>query len=117
MNCKSSDEFISWAHQTASSFQLTAHHVYIATNEKNVSILEQISREGFLTVANLTSKLSSLESFIFEAQLMIDALYFFGSYGTSTIDDQIGAERHLQGKSNMLPLGEKASAGKSRAEN
>ena len=77
--------------------------------------MEQLSQTGFITVANLPYKLSSLDNFIFEAQLMIDAQYFFGSYGTSTIDDQIGAERHLQGKSDMLPLGEKANTGKSRA--
>ena len=60
--------------------------VYISTNEENRTALNELQRHGFKLYSDLglPNSLSSLDKFVIDLQLMIDADYFL-AWGTSAI--------------------------------
>ena len=60
--------------------------IYISTNEENTTVVKELQRYGFKVFNNLglPGSLSSLDKFIVDLQLMIDADYFF-AWGSSPI--------------------------------
>lgn len=103
-NCKSVDEFSVRLRKLADEYNLRPPQIYIATNENNSSIISILRDQGFKTNQNLDRKLSSLESIIFESQLMIASELFFvsGKPGVSIIHNQISIARKFDGKQGAI---------------
>ena len=101
--------------------------IYVATNEKDKTLLKILSKNGFQTfdgtntakISNSSSNFNSYTPLTVEVQLMLDADLFL-AWGASQIDDVIQYERrmrkkpycvHTAGESqrycNMLMLGDK----------
>jgi len=64
--------------------------LYLATNEGNETVLRKFSSAGFITFRDLRLRLNSLEQFIVELQMMIDADYYL-AWGVSSIHDFVRA--------------------------
>lgn len=79
--------------------------IFIATNEKNETILDRLRARKFIPLVDVltvfsapsAAALTSLEEFIIEAQFMLQADTFL-SYGISQINDVIEYERMKSGK-------------------
>jgi hypothetical protein len=81
---------------------------YIATNERNVSVLNSLSRAGFFLIKDVEDtlnrlgareKLNILDQFIVELQLVCDSQFFF-AFGSSWMHEfakrcRNGANREL----------------------
>ncbi|KAJ1432818.1 hypothetical protein B484DRAFT_429721 [Ochromonadaceae sp. CCMP2298] len=73
--------------------------VYVATNERNVDILARLQGAGLTTFSQVDGgDADSLESFIVEVRLMLEASVFLG-WGVSIINDIVEHERLLRYKS------------------
>ncbi len=76
--------------------------IFIATNEKNETILDHLRLRGFTPLGDVTTAYSfpgqtSLDEFIVETQFMLQADIFL-SYGISQVNDVIEYERMMSGR-------------------
>jgi len=88
VNCRTASDFITDVYSKLENLKAVNSSVYIATNEGNVTVLDQLERSGFVT-SRVFSQLSSanikssLEILIMDLMLMIYAKDFL-HFGFST---------------------------------
>ena len=102
INCRSVDELIYDIKYFVSFYPIRNYtNILIATNEKNLTILNKLRNNQFIIISDLINSfkicendkvLSSLDEFIIESQFMLYAKTFI-SYGISQINDVIEYER------------------------
>jgi len=114
MNCKNATELI--RDVRGGSGGNRGETVFVATNEKNKTQLDTLRSSGFiplsdvfmslqhkenifgnLTASQLGGKKHSLDEFVMETILMVEATTLI-TYGISNVNDQIEAERRLRNK-------------------
>ena len=109
LNCKDAREFLAYVRNMKLLDKSVTSFLYVATNEGDVKILQEFEKEGIFTWWTLAKgynfKMKSIEMFIIELQLMIDADRFlrahagFGWFAfTSWIDQLVEIQREMTGK-------------------
>ena len=109
LNCKDSGEFLKYVNRMKLLDKTLTSFLYVATNEGDVTILEEFEKQGIYSWWTLAKsynfKMKSIEMFIIELQLMIDADRFlrahagFGWFAfTSWIDQLVEIQREFVGK-------------------
>ena len=109
LNCKDSGEFLAYVNSMKLLDKSVTSFLYVATNEGDVKILKEFEEHGIYTWWTLARgynfKMKSIEMFIIELQLMIDADRFlrahagFGWFAfTSWIDQLVEIQREMIGK-------------------
>lgn len=94
LNCHSVDEFIHSIEYLKEQYKIHQQKnmlTYIATNEKNMTILKLLKSKGYKISNDFKNKISirnDLEEFMMELMLMCNASYFFG-WGISYVNNVI----------------------------